>query len=209
MAVVTPLVVAAASTFLTALHVGYVLRGRVALPLVATLATLAVPTFAWGLLPRGGTWRHWWGTGIEFAVPCAALAWVGGVFDAYAAAFVCAPLFVYVLVVGHRRGLVCYDPTTVQFVLTRSCMYASLRAVGEFSVRRFGASRAVDRLLPLAVATAETAGMYAFGYRTTHVYTFGAHTPAFAAYTATKWMIMALVPLLDEALRVPWEAAFR
>lgn len=131
--------------------------------------------------------------GVPYAVGFAGVAHAVGAFDAFATAYVtCALLLAFVLV-AHARGVVGYRADAASFVITRSALYAFVRAMGVAVRRAFPDvyTVSIDRLVLLGLATTETAGMLVLGQ--------SAYPPSLlATYSLLKTGVFACLPLLEE-----------
>jgi hypothetical protein len=132
---------------------------------------------------------------IGFLVVSAALARVADVFGTFVVAYACTSLYTVWLHLARRmvRYEMCWE-----FCVTRACSYASLRAATRFLVESTPFPAKLGRLVPFAVACAETAGMAAVGFDSS--YTFARDSHEFAVYTALKLTLFLSVPILEEAL---------
>tara|TARA_B110000046_G_scaffold184516_1_gene223203 strand:- start:2319 stop:2930 length:612 start_codon:yes stop_codon:yes gene_type:complete len=187
--------------FLLAAHVGAALAGEAGGGGVPQHAfwpgALACAGLSYGLaLPRG-PWRDLWGSGVEAVLVTVPLAWWARTLDVYALAYVSTAFVLWWIDVAFARGVVTYGPHVRGFVVTRSVLYASLRATSAACVRHAGLAPRVARLVPLLVSSLETGGMVAVGHAS---YTFGAHTSTFAVYALLKASLFVALPLVEEAL---------
>jgi hypothetical protein len=131
---------------------------------------------------------------IVYLIASAAVARAADVFDTYAVAFACTSLYTVWLHLARRY--VTYEMCW-EFCVSRASAYATLRALTRFVVLETSFPAKLGRLVPFAVACAETVGMAAVGFDS---YTFSRGSREFAVYTALKLSLFLSVPLLEEAL---------
>lgn len=133
---------------------------------------------------------------------CSAAAAAFDVLEVFAVAYTLTPLILMWLQLLHARTgdpLVLYDPTTPDFVLTRSLSYALLRSLSQLLVRHVGVPIRLTRLFPFIVASIETAAMATHSTSASYAFTIG--SCEFAVYVALKSAVFLGLPLLEDALR--------
>lgn len=128
-------------------------------------------------------------------IVCVTLSVVSGVFFTFATAYAATLMILIWIYVAAEFGLVNYDVSNRYFVLNRSTLYASVRAVTQFLVLRAGVPVRVGRLVPFMVASFETCGMF---NQESKAYDFSVTSPQFATYMTMKSVIFILLPLLEE-----------
>ena len=160
--------------------------------LVAAVATASVNLLI--TLPTG-RWSDYVRSGIAYHIACAIVAWVIDAFVVYCVAYVSSLLILVWIDLSHARGVVTYDPTTNHFFVTRSSLYAIVRAVTHTLVREFDhIPIQVELFAPVTLATIETVAMFA--YKST-AYTFAVTSYAFVVYALFKTTIFLAVPRLE------------
>lgn len=133
--------------------------------------------------------------GVLYVVGFAGTARAVDAFDVFATAYVTCALLLAFLLVAHARGVVAYPANTASFVLTRSALYAFVRAMGAVVRRAYpdAYTASIDRLVLLGLATVETIGMLVLGQ--------SAYPPAhIATYALLKTGVFACLPLLEDVL---------
>ena len=142
-------------------------------------------------------------TGVAYPIAFASLSAATGEFGSYSAAYACTPLIFVWIQIAHSRGRVKYDPTTSVFVTTRGAAYALLRSATSAGVSWGGEEWhpvfvRVDRLLPFAVASAETLVMLCTTFMET---SYELDTGGVTVYALLKSAVFLSLPLLEEQLR--------
>ena len=135
---------------------------------------------------------------VHLLVLAGGLGAIGGVFVQFAIAYTATPLLLYWLELAAAQQLLMYDLHTQGFILTRSTLYASIRAASYWVVDKLRAPHTWVRLTPLAVSTAETIMMVVANNR--NVYTFAWPSARFLRYATLKASAFVAIPLLEEAL---------
>ena len=133
---------------------------------------------------------------------CAAWASAVEVLEVFALAYTLTPLvLVWLQVLRLRPGdpLVLYDPTTANFVLTRSLTYALLRSTSQLLVLHTGLTARIARLFPFFAANVETVAMV--WYPTSNSYGFSTRSYTFVVYAALKSAVFLGLPLFEDVLR--------
>lgn len=145
--------------------------------------------------------------GIGYVVGWGVASWLGGEWTAFATGFAFAPCVLFPIQVARGRGVVLYDPTTPSFVLSRSSLYAALRAVGSLLARRIPSFPAAGgRLLPALAGGVETGAMFAWGWSGSYDFSRirGGEWTGFLIYALVKTVVLVGVPVLEEeASRLP------
>lgn len=168
------------------------------LPLASLVAIVLFALEVWA----GDSWIV---VGPSVAVACMALlASVAGVLQEFTLAYTLTPLILAPLELLVAPAWILYNPSTSQFVATRSLSYASIRAFGTalFRATLHDSSRVctLSRLLPFAAATCETTAM--LFYRPSDSYTFSIYSYHFALYTTLKTCVFLYVPVLEDLVRL-------
>ncbi len=185
--------------FVLSVAIGYDLasEGRSSWILYSSLGVSTVVALVGGSSSR--EWRMWWEAWRPFIylVSWGSASVALRVFQEFAIAFTLTP-FILVWLHVHRDKLK-YESTTPDFIWSRSSLYAGIRAVSAWTVREQHIPyQWFPRLLPLALATLESVGMYVLDTKTS--YTFAMHSSDFLTYVTLKSVVFAAVPWLEDAL---------
>lgn len=130
-------------------------------------------------------------------IGCGVLAAVSGVFVCYAFAYTAATVILVWIYAAAPFGLVQYDPTSPFFLLSRSTLYAGLRASTQLLVRNTPFPPRIGRLVPFGIATSETVGMHLVRSES---YAFATGSTDFAVYAVLKSAVFLTLPVLEDFL---------
>ena len=144
---------------------------------------------------------------VEPAVPwahvlltaAAVAAFAAGQLSTFTLSFVAAQYILVWIQIAHRSGrFVLYDARTSEFTLTRSTLYASIRAATAFAGARSPIIFPIHArlLVPFALAAAESVGMLFFGWSGSYEMSYR----HFVIYNGIKLAVFLVLPLLEEAV---------
>ena len=132
---------------------------------------------------------------VVFSATCIAGAALTGCLLRYLLAYATCPLVFVFIMTMDMVGRVEYDTGHMMWPLHRMNLYATLRAASSFLPEQ------ADRLALVAVATAETTLMFAFGLSGRGFgYRFGPTSLDFAHYAAVKTSVFLFLPFLERQL---------
>lgn len=157
----------------------------------------AVAAFLRTLWAHRSEWTGFLTVAFPFLqILCVFLAAVFEVLDVFTLAYASTTVIVVWIYALANVGLVRYDWRYHHFLLTRSTLYAALRATTHLWVRHGGLPCRLGRFVPFLFGSLETVGMWWVG---SAAYAFTVHSDTFGEYVALKSVVLVCLPLLEDA----------